>query len=226
MIPTRIVILTLWLVLPLSAATMYSSPAVAADDKGVFGFFNRSKGDEDSAGGPVHMKPFIGGSAYNGGPGPATQPFNLDPRRTQTKTARFEDSPIHAEAARVRAARDTWIQAETEQVEAQIKKQQAQIRQQQGLLNQQRQAQYLQQASMNGQRRAGSLPAGADPALVDMMKKMYLQNLGVMPELTPTAAGAPPVAPVQQPPAVTEKLPPQGEEKPERRPRHFFNSQQ
>lgn len=222
----RIVVLTLWLALPFAVTVGHSGAAMAADDKGLFGFFNRSK-DNEGAGGPVHMKPFIGGSAYNGGPGPETQPFNLDPRGAKTKTTRFEDSRMHAEAARVRAERDGWIQAEHLKTETYIKQQQEQIWQQQALLSQQRRAEYLRQASMGGTSRAGPLPTGADPALVEMMKKMYLQNLGVMPEMAPASApqAALPV-PAQPAPAATEKAPPAAKEKPERKPRHFFNSQQ
>lgn len=220
-------VLLAWLAL---AIVVPMSDAAAAEEKGIFSFFNRSQGDNADSSGPVHMKPNVAGSAYGGGPAPATQPLNLNPRATKTKTARFEDSPIHAEAAKVSAARDAAIQAEMMQTETRIKQQQAIKAQQRALRNQQRKAALLKQAGAVKQSRAGQLPAGSDPAIVEMMKKVYLQSYGV----APTAAGSS-GAPVPQPlmgqpagsePAVEEKPAVQQEEKPARKPRHFFNRQE
>lgn len=211
----RIILFTAFVAFSLGAVMIPSSPVWAGNEKGFLGFFNRSKGTDDSSqspAAPVFMTPGISGASG----GSETPALNLGKK---PKMARYEDSDVYKPNPAAEKAFADWNANEAAKANASTRDLLAQFNEISKYNEQRaRQEQAAIMARTGLGMSAGEPPAQANPAMVQSLRDSARQQ-----SLTgmQTAIGAPP--PALNPKPVEEEKPAPAKAKRERKPNHFFN---
>lgn len=191
---TRIVLFAAILALGAGAATLPTASAHAQEKKGFFGLFNRQSDDSGDSGGPIHMTPGTQGAAA----GSESKAYGFG-KSGNKNTARYEDSPINAEAARQASNFDKWNSNELASANASTQALIAQMKAEQEYNAQAARQQQAQKIAQIGQAMsAGPAPAGANPSVVQAMRAgshaQALSSMQGVVGMAPPAAKASPVA--------------------------------
>ncbi|QQG36783.1 MAG: hypothetical protein HYS17_03135 [Micavibrio aeruginosavorus] len=233
MIRRRIAVFVMLLTLSATGVAITGSTA-AAEEGGVLRFFNRSKDNQGSSAGPVHMKPNISGAANNGGVGSAVEPKNLNYRKAAQKVVSFEKSVMHEQAEAARIRNGEMALAARDAAEKRAAQEWAKI---EAVLAAERQKRALEEAKLAASSqamKAGVMPPGLDPSIVQLIRQAQQAQLqgavpgGVMQggaalQSPLMSSPAMPVNPASEP----DKSVAQPEQRPQQsRPRHFFNRQE
>jgi len=187
-----------------SLALPVSSAWAAEEGKGVFSFFNRGKnsdGNDRKPTDPVFMKPM----QNNGSTGDRVKPINLNGKKSSSKVARYEDSPIFKQSLENSKIMSEWNTKEVATAQAKT-----------AILMQRIKAEQVQ-AQATAAQEQGQL-------IAQNKNRTPPPGMGLQPartnSLLPRSVATSPVKPATDEPAVE----PATDEAPAvRKPRHFFN---
>jgi len=210
----RIFLFTAILALCAAAIILPVPSASAEGEKGLSGFFNRSKDNDGSSqsGSPVHMSPGIKGSSGTSN----NRPVSLG--RAKEKAARYEDSPMHKERTRAENAFREWNAIELAERKAQADQAVAQILAETAAAEQRARQQQTEKIAQGAKRISSGMtqPGVPDQAVLESMRRTNQQSLSMIPGGSASPA---PVAQTEEP----KEEPAAAKPKREFKPRHFFN---